>query len=63
MGSFILQGEVWIRIQFQVPLLMIHISQDSVSCIVCIHDNYSLSENVVVLFNKYYCNSYMSQSL
>ena len=27
------------------------------------HDNDSLSENVVVLFNKYYCKSYISQSL
>ena len=27
------------------------------------HDNDSLSENVVALFNKYYCKSYMSQSL
>ena len=27
------------------------------------HDNDSLSENVVVLFNKYYCKSHMSQSL
>ena len=26
------------------------------------HDNDSLSENVVVLINKYYCKSYMSQS-
>ena len=27
------------------------------------HDDDSLSENVVVLFNKYYCKSHMSQSL
>ena len=27
------------------------------------HDNDSLSENVVGLFNKYYCKRYMSQSL
>ena len=52
MGSFILRGEVWIRIQFQAPLLMIHISQDSFSCIDGKHDNESLSENAVALFIK-----------
>ena len=60
MGLFILRGEVWIRIQFQASLMMIHISQDSVSCIDGKHDNDSLIENVVVLFNKYYCKSYLS---
>ena len=64
MASFILRGEFWIRKQFQASLLMIHISQDSVSCIVDgKHDNDILSETVVVLFIKYYCKSYMSQSL
>ena len=38
--------------QFQASLLMIHISQDSDSCIDGEHDKDSLSENVVVLFNK-----------
>ena len=38
-GSFILRGEVWIRIQFQASLLMKSISQDSVSCIDGKHDN------------------------
>ena len=52
MRSFILRGEVWIRIQFQASLLLIHISQDSVSCIDGKHDNDSLSENVVVVFIK-----------
>ena len=37
---------------------MIHISQDSVSCIDGKHDNDSLSENVVVLFIKYYCKKW-----
>ena len=52
MGSFVSRGEVWIRIQFQASLLMIHVSQDSVSCIDGKHDNDSLSENVIVLFIK-----------
>ena len=59
MESFILRGDGWIRIEFQASLLMIHISQVSVSCIIDNHENDSLSENVVVLFIK----SYMSQSL
>ena len=58
MGSFILWGEVWIRIQFQATLLMIHISQDSASCIDGEHNNDSLSENVVVVFNRYYCKKW-----
>ena len=62
MGSFILRGEICIGIQFQASLLMIQVSQDSVSCINGNHVNDSLSENVVVLFNKYYCKCYMSQS-
>ena len=49
--------------QFQASLLTIHISQDSVSCIDGKHDKHSLSENVVVLFNKHYCKSHMSQSM
>ena len=52
MGSFLLQEDVCTRIQFQASLLIIHISQDSVSCIVGKHDTDSLSENVVVLCNK-----------
>ena len=44
MGSFILRGEGWTKIQFQASLLMIHILQVSVSCIVGKHDNDSLSQ-------------------
>ena len=58
-GSFILRGEIWTIIQVQASLLMNHIS---VSGIAGEHDNDSLSENVGVLFNKYYCKCYMSQS-
>ena len=63
MGSFILRGKVWISKQFQVSLLMIHILQDSISCIDGKHDNYSLSESMVVLFNKYICKSYVLNSV
>ena len=49
MGSFILQREVWTRIQFQASVLMVHIS---VSGIAGEHDNYkdSPSENAVGIF-------------
>ena len=52
MGSFILRGEVWTKIQSQASLLMIHISQVSVSCVAGKQDNDSLSENMVVLFGS-----------
>ena len=47
----------------QASLLMVHISQVSVSCIVGHHDNNSLNENVVVLFSKHLYKSYMAQYL
>ena len=46
MGSFILRGEIWTKIQLQVSLMMVHIS---VSGIAGKHDNDSLRANVVVI--------------
>ena len=63
MGSFILRGEVWRRMKFQAFLLMVHISQVPVLCIVGHHYNNNLNENVVVLFNNHLYKSYMAQSL